>query len=302
MNIRQTTRQLLRTMILAVAGVLTAALVSESGLAQNKGPYLGQDPPGMTPELFGPGIVSTDAHEFSISMNPEATEIYFSRGEGPNNTKKIMVTRLERDGWTTPAPLFPDFPEQFEPGVTPDGQHLQFIAFHVTEGQSRPGLDMYRADRDGKNWGKPYHLGAPFNPSHSMYCSFTNDGTVYTTDPQTGGLDIARTKPTKDGFGPYENLGKPINTDGPEMYPFVAPDESYLLFCSMIEGRQVIMASFRMEDGTWSQPKEVPLGMNAGVPFVSRDGKYFFFTAGKMPSDIYWVDFEIVRKLKPTGK
>jgi hypothetical protein len=240
MNIRQTTRQLRQNMLLVVAGILAVTLVFEGALAQAKGPYLGQNPPGMTPEVFGPGIVSTDAHEFALSMNPDATEIYFSRGEGPNNIKQIMVTRLEGDGWTTPAPLFPDFPtEQFEPSVTPDGKHMHFMAFHVTEGQPMPGLDMYRTDREGTGWGKPYHLGAPFNPSSSMFCSFTNDGTVYTTDSRSGGmtiarkdgtvqkteaksggLDIARTRPTEDGFGPYENLGKPINTDSTEMYPF----------------------------------------------------------------------------------
>jgi hypothetical protein len=219
MNIRQTTRQLRQNMLLVVAGILAVTLVFECALAQAKGPYLGQNPPGMTPEVFGPGIVSTDAHEFALSMNPDATEIYFSRGEGPNNIKQIMVTRLEGDGWTTPAPLFPDFPtEQFEPSVTPDGKHMHFMAFHVTEGQPMPGLDMYRTDREGTGWGKPYHLGAPFNPSSSMFCSFTNDGTVYTTDSRSGGmtiarkdgtvqkteaksggLDIARTRPTEDG-------------------------------------------------------------------------------------------------------
>lgn len=291
-----------QTLVLSLAGILTVAVVTQSGFAQAKGPYLGQKPPGMTPEVFGPGTVSTDAHEFSLSMNPDATEIYFSRGEGPNNVKQIMVTRLEKDGWTTPAPLFPDFPnEHFEPGLTPDGKHVCFIAFQPTEGQPMAGLDMYRADREGKEWGKPYHLGAPFNPSRSMFSSFTNDGTVYTTDPQTGGMDIAFTKPTKDGFGPYENLGKPINTDGPEAYPFVAPDESYLLFCNMVD--RTIKVSFRMQDGSWSQPQEVPLGMSAGTPFVSRDGKYLFFTSSTAPrqGNIYWVDFAVVRNLKPTA-
>ena len=30
-----------------------------------KGPYLGQEPPGLTPKIFAPGFVSTDVHEFA---------------------------------------------------------------------------------------------------------------------------------------------------------------------------------------------------------------------------------------------
>ena len=40
-----------------------------------KGPYLGQKPPGNTPELFAPGIVSTRHYENSITLSPDGNEI-----------------------------------------------------------------------------------------------------------------------------------------------------------------------------------------------------------------------------------
>jgi len=40
-----------------------------------KGPYLGQKPPGMTQEVFAPGIVSTDSHEFACCFSPVMGEI-----------------------------------------------------------------------------------------------------------------------------------------------------------------------------------------------------------------------------------
>ncbi len=289
--------------VLLVLLLLSSILVSPADAQTSpNGPYLGQTPPGKTPAVFGQGFISSDAHEFSFSTNPEATEIYFSRGTGENNIKQIMVTRLVDGIWTDPAPLFPDFAdEHFEPCVAPDGRHLYFMAFHAVEGQARPDCDMFRSDRAGAGWGTPYRLDAPFNPSGSMFASVSRDGAVYTTDPKSGGTDIARARPAGAGFAAYENLGAPINTPGPEMYPFVAPDESFLLFNRMAAGRRPLMVSFKLQSGDWSEPQEIPLGMEGGSPFVSRDGKYLFFTAGKRPADIYWVDFNIVRSLMPAS-
>jgi Tol biopolymer transport system component len=42
------------------------------------------------------------------------------------------------------------------------------------------------------------------------------------------------------------------------------------------------------------------VGLDAGLPLVSPDGKFLFFTAGERgKSDIYWVDAKILDKLRP---
>jgi hypothetical protein len=35
------------------------------------GPYLGQKPPGMTPEHFGVGVIDNDERVFAITFSPE---------------------------------------------------------------------------------------------------------------------------------------------------------------------------------------------------------------------------------------
>ena len=43
-------------------------------------PYLGQKPPGTDPEVFAPGIVSTDDHiEMGCAWTPDGKEFYFDR-------------------------------------------------------------------------------------------------------------------------------------------------------------------------------------------------------------------------------
>ena len=44
-----------------------------------QGPYLGQKPPGMTPEIFAPGIVSTAEFEFAGTFSPDGKEYFFTR-------------------------------------------------------------------------------------------------------------------------------------------------------------------------------------------------------------------------------
>ena len=72
-------------------------------------PYLGQAPPGNSPVVFAPGLVSTEEHEFSCTFSPDGTEFYFARATGPYRRKQILVTRVEHGRWSDPVPASPDF-------------------------------------------------------------------------------------------------------------------------------------------------------------------------------------------------
>jgi Tol biopolymer transport system component len=64
-----------------------------------------------------------------------------------------------------------------------------------------------------------------------------------------------------------------------------------------------LFVSFRKEDGTWSEPRGIDVGLPAGLPIISPDGKFLFFTAGERgKSDIYWVDARIIEELRPGEK
>jgi hypothetical protein len=75
---------------------LSGARQSSPEFPKLSGPYLGQKPPGMAPEVFAPGIVSTAAHEFSCSFTPDGKEFYFTRRDPKLNQPFIMVTNRMR--------------------------------------------------------------------------------------------------------------------------------------------------------------------------------------------------------------
>jgi len=81
--------------------------------------------------------------------------------------------------------------------------------------------------------------------------------------------------------------------------PFIAPDESYLLFCSNRQNPEKelchIYVSFKNKNGDWGNPVDLSLKMNfarsSKFPYISPDDKFLFFSSGKI---IYWIDSKIL--------
>jgi len=277
-------------------------------------PYLGQKLPGTTPQIFAPGIVSTDAHEFSCSFTPDGKEFYFSRSESLQSPTLIMVSKCVDGVWSPPAPAAfndasgtrPGGGMSFEPVVTPDGRRLYFSSDRPVPGQPEPQgmpmLNIWYVEREGDRWSEPKCPGAPFNPMKTMIISMTRTGTIYTGDISAGMANnrIAVTRLKDRAYQPLEVLGASINVGPINNYPHVAPDESYLIFNRREKpgGPGGLFVSFRAPDGTWGESRLIDLGpLDAGLGMVSPDGKYLFFTAGeRRKGDIYWVEATFLRK------
>lgn len=299
-------------LLLGVLGIAAYAPGSKGQAVQC--PYLGQKPPGTTPQVFAPGFVSTESHEFSCSFTPDGKEFYFTRRESLQSPTRIMVTKCVDGIWTRPEPasfndtsgIRPGSGMSFEAVVTPDGRRLYFSSDRPLPGQAEPGgmpmLNIWYVERDGDLWGQPKAPGAPFNPMKTMLISMTKTGTIYMADISAGmaanRIAVVR---LKDGdYQQLEDLGAPINVGPINNYPHIAPDESYLIFNRRETpgGAGVLFISFRGSDGKWGEPRRIDLGpLNAGQGMISPDGKYLFFTAGeRLKGDIYWVEASFLKK------
>ena len=90
--------------------------------------------------------------------------------------------------------------------------------------------------------------------------------------------------------------------------PYIAPDESYLIFCSTrglpASDQGDLYICFRRPDGSWTDPVSLGEPINSTemerFPAVSPDGKYLFFTRDTPghDEDVYWVSAGIIGKLK----
>jgi Tol biopolymer transport system component len=79
-------------------------------------------------------------------------------------------------------------------------------------------------------------------------------------------------------------FGKEINTGKWNAHPYIAPDESYILWDGEREdgfGSNDLFVSFRNKDGTWSEAINLGDKVNTeaeeGGPHITPDGKYLIF-------------------------
>ena len=269
--------------------------------------YLGQKPPGIKPEVFAPGIVSATQGVFNAAFSPDGKEFYFSVNEpGGRETMKFMMQ--ENDRWAPPRPApFVSPQNDCDPIFSFDGRRLYFISTRPKKDKRESkDWDIWYVKRTNGDWSEPINIGPPVNSDvDEYYVSLTIDGTIYFASNRVGGLgsfDIYRSKFVGGHYAKPENLGAAINTKYLEHDPFIAPDESYILFTSVDRpggfGTGDLYISTRRKDGTWTKAKNLGKDFNTSgydfCPIVSPDGKYLFFTRR---GDIYWVSMETIQKL-----
>jgi Tol biopolymer transport system component len=272
-----------------------------------KGEYLGQKPPGIKPEVFAPGIVSTTQGEFNAAFSPDGKEFYFSVNEPSGRETMKFMTRKDNQ-WTPPQAVpFVSPQNDCDPLFSFDGQRLYFISTRPKkEKAGSSDWNIWYVERTDADWSEPINIGPPVNSDvDEYYVSLTKDGTIYFSSNRAGGLgsfDIYRSRFVDGHYAKPENLGASINTKYLEHDPFIAPDESYILFTSVDRpegfGTGDLYISSRRKDGTWTKSKNMGKAFNTSgydfCPIVSPDGKYFFFTRR---GDIYWVSVEAIQKL-----
>ncbi|MBS1111412.1 MAG: hypothetical protein H6Q88_3404, partial [Anaeromyxobacteraceae bacterium] len=152
-----------------------------------------------------------------------------------------------------------------------------------------PHSDIWVVSRTEVGWGEPTSLGAVVNSDRDdYYPTLTLDGTLYFSSNRAGSLgqnDVYRARRRDGRWTAPENLGAPVNTAGREYDPFIAADESYLIFASERPGGfggADLYLSVHEPDGSWGEPRNLGPAINTAeseyTPMLSPDGKYLFFT------------------------
>lgn len=282
------------------------------------GAYLGQTPPGMTPELFAPGVVSTRALELNAVFTPDGNEFYFTRRIEDRST---LMTMRQVDGtWTAPAiAAFSGSYDDVDPFISRDGRRLYFSSKRPVDGagdatgdgRGEPkDADLWYLERqDGGDWGEPVRLaGLATEGQDDYYTSVSDDGTLYFSifEADGAGGDIYRAPRQDDGFGPAERVDGGISTAASEHDPFVSPDGSYLIFTSDRpggHGSADLYISFANPDGAWTEPVNMGKSINSAhydfCAMLSPDDNYLFWTSR---NEIYWVDAKVIDSLRPVSR
>ena len=247
--------------------------------------YLGQVPPGLSPQVFAPGIISVDgAIDFAASFSADGHELYFTRRlDGQENV--IYETHLVNGIWTDPAPAsFASGYVAFEPHVTADNQTIYFGWAHSQLSEEKTTLEtggIWAADRITEGWSTPRYVG------EGMFVSSDQNGQIYVTNFASGAPRLSTVTLTDGRFADWKNI-----TSG--VHPAIAPDGSYLV---NDDGNGNLRVRFRLNDGLWSAAKDLTkqgIPASASIASISPDGKYLFYTDR---GELYWVSTELIRNL-----
>jgi WD40 repeat protein len=264
---------------------------SQDELPVPEGPYLGQNPPGSTAEVFAPGIVSTEHFEaFGVFM-PDMKEFYFVRGGGKDKKHRLVVFKSKNNRWSESVVG----PRVGEPSISPDGKTMHL-----------GGRYMERTDA---GWSEVKSLGGPFEDIRIMRLSASSKGTYVFDEAGTDGDGVIRYSRLIDGKREDPRpFSKEINTGTWNAHPFIAPDESYIIWDGRRDsgfGKSDLYISFRAKDGSWGAAinlgDKINTELSDSFGSVTPDGKYLFFYRAIGPGnlDIFWVDASFIETLRP---
>lgn len=262
--------------------------------------YFGQKPPGLTAEIFAPEIIATeDGFESDVKFSPNMKEVYFVKKGGKYKKRTPLVIRYENNKWGNES--------------LTDKQHPIF---------SNDGNIIYKGnkykDRTDTGWSEFKSMGAPFTDKHIMGISISDKGTFFFDQfaPSDTIGAISYSSLVDGKYEPRQKMGKEINIGSWIAHPYIAPDESYLMWDAVREdgyGDGDLYISFRQKDRSWGAAINLGAKINTahqenGVR-VTPDGKYLLFWRGheKVKEDgsaywvgnPYWADIQVIYNLRP---
>jgi hypothetical protein len=291
---------LLVTLLLAICAFCSKSL----GQHENPdliSPYFGQKVPGLTPEIFAPGIVSVDErYEGGVSFSPELDEMYFSASVNAHSV--VYYSKRENDTWTSlKEAKFTKgaIKDEFSPRVSHNGKRIYFSTY-----SAEYPLKIWYVERHKSYWSDAVLLNSPIN----------NAGAIITSEAQNGDLYYTNNSEKKLYYAPNRNgafmSGHAVRI-GYGSLGFISPSQDFLLVEAHKENDKTqdkdVYVHFKEKDGSWSKPinlgKAVNTNHREGGPTMTPDGKYLFFNRYGEASgnpNIYWVSTKIITQLKDT--
>lgn len=284
----------------SIAALLTLGILSGCADSQNtERQYFGQTPPGSTPQVFAPGIVNTaENRDVEGMFGTDMNTFYFIRRPlgDPSSSNVLVAIEYKNERWQETVLK----QGESEPSISPDGTTIYFANQYMK--------------RTSEGWSELKTLSGPLEDIAIMRGSVASSGAYY-FDTYTDQLDTPlRYSRLIDGeYEQPKSLGTQFGIGTYNAHPFIAPDESYVIWDSRRDdgyGSSDLYISYKATDGIWGTAINLGDQINTDAaenyPSVSPDGNFLTFDRrddedknGDRPVDIYWVDAEFIETLKP---
>jgi hypothetical protein len=294
-----------------VTACITVTIVTNSlagDFPDLRGPFLGQTPPESGVEVFAPGFLKpATGYHSSVVFNAAGDVACWTAMA----TGETYCSERIGDRWARPEklPFDPEYGVR-EPMFAHGDQRLYFLSRRPLAHDPVTRERIWFVERNGSGWSKPQVIDAVVaaHPTHWQF-SFTDKGDLYFTSEAPGvrgEQDIYISRWRDGSYDAPRSAGVQVNSDLREFCPFIAPDESYIIFSRTVpeeRGRSDLFISFRTADGVWTEAvnmgDEVNSIHNETSPVVTPDGRHLFFlrVSGEV-NDVYWTSTRIIDQLR----
>ncbi|MCF7832757.1 MAG: hypothetical protein K9N05_04170 [Candidatus Marinimicrobia bacterium] len=274
------------------------------GCSSSDWQYLDQEPPGETPEIFAPGIISGKGRLHTYpAISPDGKQILWMI-----LPPRTMEVYYQNDKWSEPH-IFKPFSDRIyiRPGFDLKG-NLYISSAQIPGGYG--GLDIWLMNKTDDTIFTPINLGEPLNSDNiETGQSFSRNGDMYFTSyvpEKRWNRGIVVSKFINGKYTEPVPLPETINTPDEntiDYLSYISPDGSYILFSSNRHDTSKescsIYVCFKNRNKLWSKAINLSnyLGLNEDNrdPALTTDGKYLFFSSGE---NIMWVKTSVIRKCK----
>ncbi|MDF2157118.1 hypothetical protein [Algoriphagus sp. CAU 1675] len=257
--------------------------------------YFGYKPPGLTPEIFIPKRSASEDWKLGNKDSLDMQEFYFTYSGNDPFQPAVVVYRNEGSYYRVNKYSFKH---------NPGDSNILYSRWNYIE-------------RTDSGWSKLKSLGPMFDREDwgIMVMSVSTKGTMIFDDYKSN--DVLRISRVVDGKREEPKLlGKHINTGKWTAHPFIAPDESFIIWGSEREegyGKSDNYISFQQPDGSYGPA--INMGDKINTELIENgarltpDGKYLLFSRSEekvredgstySESKNYWVDAKIIDQLRP---
>ena len=180
-------------LILINEGILS----QQSRFTKLTGPYLGQKAPGAIPEVFAPGIVSTEAYNHaSITVNPDGTEIYWASDNASIGHRVIWYSKYANGRWSDA--MITEFTMNDDgdcPMLSHDGSRLYFLSNRpLKSDNNKEDKRIWYVNQTKTGWTEPEAVDATINGEHLQWqVSVDKDLNLYFGSERKGSKGIGQT-------------------------------------------------------------------------------------------------------------
>lgn len=272
-------------------------------------------PPVDTSSIFLSNIISTTNHEHSSpSINIDNNFICWSMWERPKPENPRQVIRIF-NYTSDSASMTISFSDNFSDGgpIWINQSKILFYSKRPIDINKPDELinDLWIYEKTENNWTEPFCLNFSEHTGFAFTPTISDSGTIYFVGDAANvenNMGIYFSKLGDSGYEKPMLLPSMINSKYFDWTPFIANDESYLIFSSNRPGSKDkygdLYISFRDENGNWTEPINLGDKVNSDrqerFPGVSKELGILFFTRTTESNydDIFWMDSKIIDEMR----